>query len=180
MTAGPYDDVLRGLITAHKEEQALQLTGLLGQLLAGCVDYLLDVAGLHRSDPVVLVAVPSARAALRRRGFDPTAALGRRAVRSLRGTEAQIRMVELLAQRRGTLDQAGLGAAERQANLHGSVRLRRRTLPLGPVILIDDVVTTGASLTEAARVLRTAGVPLIGACTVAATQRRTPSRRPRE
>lgn len=176
VSAGPYDDVLRGLITAHKEEQALQLTRLLGQLLAGCVRYLAEVGGLRRSDQLILVGVPSARAALRRRGFDATAALGRQAVRSLRGSEMHVRMIELLSQRHGTLDQAGLGAAARQANLRGSVRLRRRRLPRDPVILIDDVVTTGASLTEAARVLRAAGVPLIGACTVAATQRRTPSR----
>lgn len=165
--------MLRGLITAHKEEQALQLTRLLGDLLAGCISYVADVGGLRRSDPLILVAVPSARAALRRRGFDATAALGRQAARRLRGDDAHVRMAELLVQRRGTLDQAGLGAAERQANLRGSVQLRRRRLPRDPVILIDDVVTTGASLTEAARVLREADVPLIGACTVAATQRRT-------
>ncbi len=168
--------MLRGLITAHKEEQALQLTRLLGQLLAGCISYLADVAGLTPTDRLILVAVPSARAALRRRGFDATAALGRGAVRSLRGSDVRVRLVELLTQRRGTLDQAGLGAAERQANLQGSVRLRRRRLPRDPMILIDDVVTTGASLTESARVLRKAGLPLIGACTVAATQRRTLSR----
>ena len=61
VTAGPYDDVLRGLITAHKEEQALQLTRLLGQLLAGCIAYLADVAGLTPSDRLILVAVPSAQ-----------------------------------------------------------------------------------------------------------------------
>jgi predicted amidophosphoribosyltransferase len=174
VTAGPYDDRLRGLITAHKEEQALQLTSLLGRLLAGSVGLLADVAGLTPADRIVLVGVPSARAALRRRGFDPTSALGWRAARVLRSGFAGVSVVPLLAQRRGIQDQAGLNAAERRANLSGSMRLRRRSLPAEPVILIDDVVTTGASLTEAARVLRAAGVPLIGACTIAATVRHSP------
>jgi predicted amidophosphoribosyltransferase len=171
VTAGPYDDRQRGLITAHKEDQALQLTPLLGRLLAGSVGLLADVAGLTSADRIVLVGVPSARAALRRRGFDPTRALGRRAAGVLRSRFAGVSLAPLLAQRRGTEDQAGLNAAERLANLSGSMRLRRGSLPAGPVILIDDVVTTGASLAEAARVLRAADVPLIGACTIAATVR---------
>lgn len=172
VTAGPYDARLQGLITAHKEEQALQLTPLLGRLLAGSVGLLAEVAGLTPADRITLVGVPSATAALRRRGFDATTALGRRAARILRASYAGADVLPLLAQRRGTRDQAGLGAAERQANLSGSMRLRRRPRTGGPVIVFDDVVTTGASLTEAARVLRAADIVVIGACTVAATQRR--------
>lgn len=172
VTAGPYDERLRGLITAHKEEQALQLTPLLGRLLAGSIVLLADAAGLTATDRITLVGVPSSRASLRRRGFDATGALGRRAARTLRAQYADVSVAPLLAQRRGVEDQAGLGAAARQANLAGRMRLRRRPLPAGPVIVFDDVVTTGASLTEAARVLSAADVIVLGACTVAATQRR--------
>jgi len=74
-------------------------------------------------------------------------------------------------QRRGVQDQAGLGAAARSANLDGALRVRRRhrALPAGAVaVLVDDVVTTGSTLTEAARALEAAGVVLLGAATVAA------------
>ena len=77
----------------------------------------------------------------------------------------------LLVQRRGVQDQAGLGAAARSANLDGALRTRRgrRTLPSGSiVVLVDDVVTTGSTLTEASRALEAAGVVLLGAATVAA------------
>ena len=81
-----------------------------------------------------------------------------------------------LAQTRAVRDQAGLDARTRRANLEGGFRLRRR-LPAGrPVVLVDDLVTTGSSLTEAARVLGRAGVPLLGAATVAATERLLRSR----
>jgi predicted amidophosphoribosyltransferase len=66
-------------------------------------------------------------------------------------------------------DQAGLGARARQQNLAGAFRVRRRLRE--PVVLVDDLVTTGASLTEATRTLRAAGVVVLGAATVAATQR---------
>lgn len=179
VTAGPYDEVLRGLITAHKEEQALQLTRLLGRLLAGSVAALSGVAGLGRADPLALVPVPSAAAALRRRGFDATAALARAAARSLREPYPQIRVVHALAQRRGRRDQSELSAAERQANLRGGLRLRGAGRALGGgayAIVVDDLVTTGASLTEAAQVLRLGGVAVIGAATVAATERRAKNR----
>lgn len=179
VTAGPYDEVLRGLITAHKEEQALQLTRLLGRLLARSVAGLVAIAELDCSDPLALVPVPSAAAALRRRGFDATAALARTAARSLRSHYPQTRVVDALAQRRGRRDQAGLDAAERQQNLRGGLRVRRAGQALGPrayVIVVDDLVTTGASLTEAARVLSSASVTVLGAATVAATQRRLKNR----
>lgn len=176
VTAGPYDDLLRGLITAHKEEQALQLTRLLGRLLAGSVATLVAVTDLDRAEPLILVPVPSAPAALRRRGFDATGALARSAARALRPGLPRVRVVDALAQRRGRRDQAGLDAAERAANLRGGLRPSRHPgRRLGPdayAIVIDDLVTTGASLTEAARVLRSRGVPLLGAATVAATRRR--------
>ena len=49
-------------------------------------------------------------------------------------------------------DQAGLGAAARQENLAGAFRLRR-PISAAAAVLVDDLVTTGSSLTEAARVL---------------------------
>lgn len=71
VTAGPYDEVLRGLITAHKEEQAWHLTGLLARLLAASVAEIAAAAGLDATDPLVLVPVPSSPAAVRRRGSTP-------------------------------------------------------------------------------------------------------------
>ena len=72
-------------------------------------------------------------------------------------------------------DQSLLGAAERAANLAGSMRCRRGVrLPRGVVVLVDDVLTTGSTAREAQRALEQAGVSVSGIAVVAATRRRSP------
>lgn len=169
-TAGPYDTLARGLVSAHKERSALGLTRVLAERLALAVLALLAAAGV-RDLPVLLVPVPSARRAVRERGFDAGLALARGAARRL----PQARASPLVVPARRVADQSGLGAAERHANLTGAFRLRRGSRPRATVVVVDDVVTSGASLTEAVRALREGGVPVLGAATVAATVRRRPT-----
>jgi predicted amidophosphoribosyltransferase len=176
-TCSPYDDLVRGLVIAHKERAALGLSPVLADRVAQGVHALLSQA--TPDVPVVLVPVPSAVAAVRRRGYDATAALARLTARQLQGRHA-VRAVPLLAQRGGVADQSGLDAAARRRNLAGALRVRRpgvaaRLRASGAVVvLVDDLVTTGSTLAEAARVLRAAGLPVLGAATVAATVRRAP------
>jgi predicted amidophosphoribosyltransferase len=66
-------------------------------------------------------------------------------------------------------DQAGLTAPERKANLVEAFACEAP--PEGPVIIVDDIVTTGATLAEAARALRVAGVGEVRAVAIAATSR---------
>jgi predicted amidophosphoribosyltransferase len=169
VTSSVYDPVLRGLINAHKERQALSLTGFLADRLAQSVHVLLAELDHGVEEPVVLVPVPSAARAIRRRGFDATVAIARSAARRLR-RRYPTSVSTCLAQIRAVRDQAGLDARARQANLAGGFRLHA-PLPSRATVLVDDLVTTGSSLSEAARVLGRAGVPVLGAATVAATER---------
>lgn len=108
----------------------------------------------------VAVPMPTSRSAYRRRGFRVPDLLIRRAGRRSR---------RLLRQARRTADQRGLDRDARQRNVAASLvaaHARGR-----PVIVVDDVVTTGASLAEAARALRAAGAHVVAAVTVAATPR---------
>ncbi|MGL5862887.1 MAG: ComF family protein, partial [Phycicoccus sp.] len=81
----------------------------------------------------------------------------------------------VLRHTRRVADQAGLGRADRAANLAGALAVapRKRRLVTGAVCLVvDDVVTTGATLTEAARALGAAGARHVVGAAAAATPRR--------
>lgn len=172
ITAGPYDELMRQLISAHKERQAWLLTPALGRRLARSAAPLLRAAG---EAPVYLVPVPSSAAAVRSRGRDATAAIAAAAARRLdRGHAGRVRMVRLLRPARRVADQSDLTEAERHANLAGAYAIRPARMPRTPgkVIVVDDLVTTGSSIAEAVRVLTAAGLPVLGAAVTAATVRR--------
>lgn len=186
VAAGPYDALMRRLVSAVKERQTLALTPVLGDRLALAIARLLALECGETIERVVLVPVPSKPSVVRRRGYDATGELARRAARRLRRSGLSgVRVQRWIRPGRDVEDQAGLGAADRQRNLAGALvgRVPHRSLPSDPdparVVIVDDVVTTGASLTEAARALRAVEVEVLGAAVVAATQRRRPTRRTR-
>lgn len=178
-----YRDPLRRLLIAHKERGALRLAGPLGAVLAEAVRAALAEAAAPGSHPgpVLLVPVPSARHAVRARGQDATRRLAQSAARRLSRTGLPCRLAPVLRQHRGVADQAGLGAEQRRANLHRALTVPPRfhtALGGRRLVLVDDLVTTGASLAEAARALRAAGAPPLAAATVAATARQEPPHGP--
>jgi ComF family protein len=171
VTSSHYDRLLRRVINAHKERQALILTRFLGERLALSVQALLAMQAYSTpTSKIILVPIPSAARTVRQRGFDATSAMARLAARRLR-VRYPVTARSVLAQARPVADQAGLGAQARQQNLTGAFRLQRPLSADAAVVLVDDLVTTGSSLTEAAQVLREARVLLLGAATVAATLR---------
>lgn len=109
---------------------------------------------------VTLVPVPSARRAVAARGHDPVRRLALAAARELRRAGLPARALAVLRHRRAVEDQAGLNAGQRLANLRGSLELvpgAHRLLAGGQTVVVDDLITTGASLAEAARTVRARG-----------------------
>ncbi|QIY62969.1 ComF family protein [Streptomyces sp. RPA4-2] len=182
--AAPYEDEVRAALLAHKERGALTLATPLGTALAGAVraasglPLLPDPYGLPAAPdgplsagggwlgsaggpgPVLLVPVPSSRRAVRARGHDPARRIALAAAGELRRTGAPVRVLAVLRQRRAVADQAGLDSRQRLRNLAGALEVAtggdRLLAGAGRVVLVDDLMTTGASLAEAARAVRVA------------------------
>jgi phosphoribosylpyrophosphate synthetase len=79
-------------------------------------------------------------------------------------------VVDALRRGRGSAHQSGLGAAGRSANRRRSMRLVRPLPPASTCLLVDDVVTTGATLAECRRTLEAGGHGVIGAFVLAAAR----------
>ena len=170
-----YEGAVRAVIVSHKEGGRTGLARPLGAALAravlaaGAVGPVFDVS-------MIVVPVPSTRAAVRRRGHDPALRIAAAAIGALRARDVPVRLITALAHTRRVADQAGLPMAGRAANLAGALRVVRPGEVAGRrVVLVDDVITTGATLAEAAKVLRASGAEVPAAAVVAATPRRCPS-----
>lgn len=179
-SAAGYDGVLRTAITAWKDEGRRDLTPHWAAMLREVLGVALAVdPSLRRAvsrGELRIVAAPSSRAALRRRGDAPLRDLAQ-AVCTGALARSGVRIVDATVRRR-VGDQARLDAAARWSNLSGAMVLSPEAADAvdgARVLLIDDVVTTGATLAELARAVREAGAAQVWAVTLAATQRRSPA-----
>lgn len=147
--AAEYAGELRTALLSYKERGARSLATPLADYLVGAVDSARDAA--PDGQPPVLVPVPSSRAAIRQRGGDHLLRLARQV-----GRQLQLEVLPALRLTGPVQDSAGLSADQRVGNLRHRMRARPATGP-DRAILLDDILTTGATLTEAGRALRAAG-----------------------
>jgi len=155
LAAHNLDAEVGNLILAFKDRGRTALGDYLARLLVPAFDVL-------RVDDVHLVALPSSHQAIKRRGYNANAILAKVLAQRTR-TRCIPDAIKLIRQ---PGDQRGLSAEERVRNLHGSMLAK----PGGSrVLLIDDVVTSGASLLEGRRALVEAGFEVVGFITIAET-----------
>lgn len=166
--ADAYAEVVRSVLLAAKERSALGLVPVLGARLATAVAA--AVLACRPRQRLVLVPVPTAPAQVAARGLDLTATLARVAARRLRALGVPVGVWQGLRIIRRPTDQSLLGRDQRWGNLRGAFGVRGR--PAGPAVLIDDIVTTGATLAEACRACASAEIEVVAAATVAAALRR--------
>lgn len=181
-SAAAYADEVRTAVVAWKDGGRADLTPVLAPVLREVLSAALSGSPGHlhavrSGGRVALVPAPSARAGTRARGEHRVAAVTRAAARGT--ARSGLVVVDGLRLGRRVADQAGLGAGARRANLAGAVVVRRGAaadLAGRPCVVVDDVVTTGATLAECARALRASGAGAVVAVTLAATRRRVPPR----
>ena len=158
-SAGRFGGVLREMLHQFKYGRATWLCADLTDLLQGSV-----LAHYAVEEADVVVPVPLHAQKQRARGYNQAALLavelGRRLGRPVVG--------DALTRTRATQTQTRLHAAERRRNVHGAFRVRDSGWIKGrTALLVDDVMTTGATLSEAARTLKRAGAWRVWAATVA-------------
>ena len=156
-----YEGVARNVLLAFKNEGRTEHAPVLAAALRAALDAALPALRTAPA-PVSLVPMPASIRSSRDRGYDPVRVVLRR---------ARLPSVRLLRSQRRAADQRALGREDRLRNVEG-------TMVSGPadgrrVLLVDVVVTTGATLTEAARAVRATGGTVLGAITVASTSRRS-------
>ena len=188
MAAGEYDGALKVLINAHKERSQFALAKPLGEALAHAVHAVLR-DGADRAECgsgtvgsiVFLVPVPSRAPVVRARGHDPLLRISRCATGLLRRWGDPAVLARLLRSRGTALDQSGLSAEQRVENLAGALHCPARSVarsrshwPDARFVVVDDVLTTGATAREAQRALAAHDLPVSGIATIAATVRRVP------
>ncbi|HEY4226688.1 MAG TPA: phosphoribosyltransferase family protein [Pseudolysinimonas sp.] len=156
-----YDGVARSVILEFKEHGRAGLARVLAPALAAAVVEAGRAVDRGHGPGVELVAVPGSRRARRRRGYDPVAALVSR---------AGLDRARVFAAARPHSAQKTLSLEERFANLE-AVFVTAVPVTGRRFLLVDDVVTTGATLSAAASVLRAAGAEVVAAAVVASTPR---------
>ncbi|KZS58591.1 ComF family protein [Mycobacterium ostraviense] len=158
---GRYTGVRRQAILAVKERGRGDLVSPLARVLA---------VGIHRllcwsmvDTPLTVVPAPTRRSAARRRGGDPITRIAGAAV----AAHPDIIVTAALRMRAPARDSVGLDTSARERNIAGRVRLRGPK-PRTEVLIVDDIITTGATARESVGVLQAAGVRVAAVLVIAA------------
>ena len=165
---GAFEDSLRATIHLLKYDRVLPAANFLGQRL-GVAMSKLSLPGVTAvpSDDWLVVPVPLHSSKLRQRGFNQAELIARAALLNAEWRHLQLETKALLRYRE-TVSQAGLTRHQRRQNIRGAFRLRKPALVKDRnILLVDDVFTTGATVSECARVLLRAGGSSVLVATVA-------------
>jgi len=164
---GSYDGGLRDLIHMLKYEGVRPAANVLGRMLSEVL------AGLEPSfdgASLLVVPVPLHRSKMHQRGFNQAEAIARVALKLGHGEGRYSILTGALERVRATQSQTGLTRHQRRANLRGAFQVSHPERISGyDILLVDDVLTTGTTAGECARVLRRAGAHRVWVATVART-----------
>ncbi|MBK0417703.1 ComF family protein [Leucobacter sp. CSA1] len=173
--AGPYEGPVRSMLVALKHGGRTGFARDLGRRLGAPIAAALELAS--GGPPPVVVTVPSRPGRVRERGFRHVEVLVDAALRGLRAERpgSRVRRMRALRTLRGRSSQVGLTADERRRNAElVAVRSRLAAALRGrEVVLVDDVITTGATVAAARRALERAGARVLAVAALCEVRRST-------
>ncbi len=163
---GSYESGLRELIHLLKYDRVRPAASVLGRMLA---DAMVDLEPFFQGSQVVVVPVPLHARKLRQRGFNQSELIARSALK-LKPAQGLQLGAGILERRRETQSQIGLSRHQRRENMRGAFAVAKPVELTGrETLVVDDVFTTGTTVSECARVLRRAGATKVYVATVART-----------
>jgi len=164
---GSYDSGLRELIHLLKYNQVRPAANILGRMLVEAME---DLQPLFSASEILVVPVPLHSRKLRQRGFNQSELIARAALK-LKSSAVQYRLIPgLLERQRETKSQIGLSRHQRRENIRGAFVVAKPLEVKGrEVLVVDDVFTTGTTVSECGRILRRAGATKVFVATVART-----------
>ncbi len=178
LISAKYQERTAGIVLAAKEAGSATAKAALASALLGPLEQLLSSG---TAEKVALLPMPSRASANRRRGYDHSAKLAQ-AARDLiapRWPSVQFDVVPIFRHNRRVRDQTGLTPKERGENLHQAFSLdpgQFLRLAGQDLLLLDDVVTTGATVREGVRALKLANLEPLAVIAACASPRYFPLR----
>jgi ComF family protein len=164
---GSYEGGLRDLIHLLKYQHVRPAANVLGRMTAEVITRLAPEFG---DQPPLVIPVPLHQRKYHERGFNQAELIAQAALK-LKPSGLDLRLAGgVLKRMRATLSQTGLSSHQRRENMRGAFEIVKGAEIVGKqVVLVDDVFTTGTTVSECARVLHRAGATRIWVATVART-----------
>lgn len=151
-----YRGPIRQLVHAYKYKAQLSMVPWLAAQLLGAFGQ------SPETNQIIVSAIPTTRAKIAKRGFNQSELLAQTVAEQL-----GMRYHQYLGRQQHSTSQTKLSREERFANVRGHFAIRERPPPDTIIILVDDVLTTGATLSECARILKENGATSVWAVTLA-------------
>lgn len=168
----PYSETAKAIVLLAKENGVKFTRDLVVSELSAAIKVLAKESELTRE--INLVPIPSSRKARVRRGFDFISQITSTLAKELNKESDSTRFFArpILSITKRVVDQSGLTELQRRENLLGAFEVAKPLNSTAPIIIIDDVITTGSTLREAVRALKERNLTVLGASTACASQRR--------
>ena len=164
-----YSSKTASVILAAKEGNNVNAINLLANAISQSIIF--SLTDLKLTGVITLITIPSSPAAIRRRGRDHISILAESVQKELTKKSIPINYAPILFQKKSIKDQSQLSSAQRKENTSGKFAVKTCEIPQGAVFLIDDLITTGASMQEGVRALAEAKITVAAGVTACAVRR---------
>lgn len=166
-----YDEKTSPVILASKESGNREAIELIARSITSSIVF--AILNLGISQPVNLVTIPSQLSAIRRRGRDHIKNVVQEVIIQLKQENINAIYLPILKPIKKTKDQSDLNGLQRKENMSHAFLVKSSPISQSAIILIDDLVTTGASIQEGARALAEAKITIDAVVTACAVGRKS-------